>query len=38
MAFSEDLRQELEARPGVQIVGKARRLEFDERGDLVEWL
>lgn len=38
MAFSEDLRKELEARPGVRVVGKARRLKFDEWGDLEEWL
>lgn len=38
MAFSEDLRQELEARAGVQIVGRARKLEFDEQGDLKDWL
>ncbi|MBA3975484.1 MAG: hypothetical protein C0504_14860 [Candidatus Solibacter sp.] len=38
MAFSEDLREDLETRQGVQIVGRARRLEFDESGDLVDWL
>jgi hypothetical protein len=38
MAFSEDMREELETRQGVQIVGKAKRLSFDARGDLVEWL
>lgn len=38
MAFSENLRAELEASGRIEVVGSARRLEFDARGDLVEWL
>jgi hypothetical protein len=38
MAFTENLREELEQRQGIEVVGEARRLEFDERGDLVDWL
>jgi hypothetical protein len=38
MAFSENLRAELEASGRIEVVGSARRLEFDPRGDLVDWL
>lgn len=38
MAFSANLRDELERNPRIEILGEARPLEFDERGDLVDWL
>ena len=38
MAFTENLRGELEANPAVEILGPARELEFDARGDLLDWL
>jgi hypothetical protein len=38
MALTENLRGELEQRPGIEIVGPARELEFDEKSDLVGWL
>lgn len=38
MAFSENLREEIVANPALEILGPARPLEFDERGDLVNWL
>lgn len=38
MAFSENLRAELEANPNIEILGGPKPLEFDERGDLVDWL
>jgi hypothetical protein len=38
MAFSANLRAELERNPRIEILGEARPLEFDERGDLVDWL
>jgi hypothetical protein len=38
MAFSANLRSELERNPRIEILGDARPLEFDERGNLVDWL
>ena len=38
MAFSANLRGELAQDPRIEILGEARPLEFDERGDLVDWL
>jgi len=38
MAFTENLRPELEANPQVEILGAARGLEFDAAGNLVDWL
>ena len=38
LAVTENLRGELEGRPGIEIEGEARELEFDARGDLVDWL
>jgi hypothetical protein len=38
MAFSANLRAELERNPRIEILGDGRPLEFDERGDLVDWL
>ena len=38
MAFTENLRTELEGNPDVEIVAGERELEFDEAGDLKEWL
>ena len=38
LALTGNLRGELEQRPGIEIVGAARPLEFDARGDLVDWL
>jgi hypothetical protein len=38
MALTENLRGELEQRPGIEIEGPARELAFDARGDLVDWL
>ncbi len=38
MAFSENLRSELEADERVEVIGQARSLVFDARGDLVGWL
>ncbi len=38
MAFSENLREELEASERIEVLGSARSLEFDARGDLVGWL
>ncbi len=38
MAFSANLRGELERNPRIEILGEARPLEFDEHGDLVDWL
>ena len=38
LAASENLRGEIESRPGIEIVGEARELEFDAKGDLVDWL
>ncbi len=38
LALTENLRGELEQRPGIEILGEARPLEFDARGDLVNWL
>jgi hypothetical protein len=37
-AVTENLRGELERNPVVEILGPARALEFDARGDLVDWL
>jgi hypothetical protein len=38
MALTGNLQAELEQRPGIEIAGPARELEFDARGDLVDWL
>lgn len=38
MAFSENLRAEIEANPNLEVLGPAKPLEFDDRGDLVNWL
>ncbi len=38
MAFSENLREELEADERIEVLGAARGLEFDARGDLARWL
>jgi hypothetical protein len=38
MAFSENLRTDLEGNADVEIVSGGRELEFDEAGDLREWL
>lgn len=38
MAFTENLRAELEANPQIEILGPARELEYDEKGNLVNWL
>ena len=38
MAFSENLRKELEENADVEIVSGGRELEFDEAGNLREWL
>lgn len=38
MAFTANLRNELEQNPRIEILGEARALEFDARGDLVDWL
>ena len=38
MAMSSNLRAEIDANPNLEIVQDARELEFDARGDLVEWL
>jgi len=38
MAFTENLRPELEPNADVEIIAAGRELEFDEAGDLREWL
>lgn len=38
MAFSANLRDELEKNPSIEILGDARALEFDQRGDLLDLL
>jgi hypothetical protein len=38
MAFSQNLEGEIRANPNLEILGPARPLEFDEKGDLVNWL
>lgn len=38
MAFTENLRPELEANPQIEILGPARELEYDEKGNLLDWL
>jgi hypothetical protein len=38
MACTANLRGELEMNPRIEILGEPRALEFDERGDLVDWL
>ena len=38
MAFTENLRPELEANPNIEFLGTARELEFDSKGNLVDWL
>ncbi|MGJ5818199.1 hypothetical protein [Paludibaculum fermentans] len=38
MAFSENLRAELEANPMVEILDQPKALEYDAKGDLVNWL
>jgi hypothetical protein len=38
MAFTENLRAELEANPQIELLGPARELEYDEQGNLVNWL
>jgi hypothetical protein len=38
MAFSANLRAEIEANPALEILGPERPLEFDGKGDLVNWL
>jgi hypothetical protein len=38
MALTQNLRSELEQRPGIEIAGAPRELEFDSRGGLVDWL
>ncbi|WP_321474889.1 hypothetical protein [uncultured Paludibaculum sp.] len=38
MAFSESLRPELETNPMVEILGRAKELEYDDQGNLVNWL
>ena len=38
MAFTENLRPELDGNPEVEILSGGRELEFDEAGDLREWL
>ena len=38
MAFTENLRPVLESNSGLEIIGDPRPLEFDERGDLVDFL
>ena len=38
MACTANLRGELERNPRIEILGEARALEFDERGDLIDWL
>ena len=37
LAVTENLRGGLEGRPGIEFEGEARPLEFDARGDLVDW-
>lgn len=38
MAFTENLRSELEINPHIEVLGPARSLEFDVKGDLVNWI
>ncbi len=38
IALSAQLRSGLEGREGIEILGEPRALEFDRRGDLVNWL
>lgn len=38
MAFSENLRAELEENPMVEILGPAKELEYDGKGNLINWL
>ena len=38
MAFTENLRGELEANPAIEVLGPARELEFDTQGNLADWL
>lgn len=38
MAFTANLRGELERNPRIEILGESRALKFDERGDLIDWL
>lgn len=38
MAFSENLRTELEQNPMVEILGPAKELEYDGKGNLINWL
>jgi hypothetical protein len=38
MAFSENLREELEANQRVEILGPAREMAFNSEGDLADWL
>jgi hypothetical protein len=37
-AFTSNLRGELEQNPRIEILGDARLLEFDGRGELIDWL
>jgi hypothetical protein len=37
-AFTSNLRGELEQNPRIEILGDARLLEFDSRGELIDWL
>ena len=38
MAMTSNYQAEIEANPDLEILGPARELEFDARGDLIEWL
>ena len=38
LACTANLRSELERNPRIEILGEARPMEFDERGDLMGWL
>jgi hypothetical protein len=38
MAFTQNLRPELEANPNIEVLGPAKDLEFDAKGDLADWL
>jgi len=37
LAFTDNLLPAIEANPNLEVLGPARELEFDERGDLVDW-
>jgi hypothetical protein len=38
MAFTENLRAEIESLPNLEILGPAKPLEFDASGNLIDWL